>query len=191
MMLVHSPPGICSDFYVLKCARTDANANSLNEKYPMGYFLFTADTETTFIKKNAESKADFSLDSDNCRVAFTNASFVDIAIKNFHYYPTEIQIQNLDVVLERRAGTVADGIFFNGAGLFAELIEDRADEIVYVIGIKRVNTVPKTRDINPKVEKFIRQHFRKAIVSAMNTGSRRYINLNDWLISSGWTVADK
>ena len=168
-----------------------ANANSLKEKYPAGYFLFTGDTQTNFIRKNSESKADFSLDWENCRVTFTDASFVDITLKSFHYFPTKLQIQNLDVVLERKVGTVADGMFFNGMGLFVELIADHAAEIVYVIGIKNVNSVPKIRYPNPEVVQFIRQHLGKPITSGMDTGKGPYISIDDLVMSSGWTEADK
>ena len=111
---------------------------SMETKYPLGYFLFTADSQTNFIRKNNESKADFSLDWEKCRVAFADASVVGITLADFDYHPTHIQVQNLTIVLARKIGTVADGLFFNGAGLFVELIDDRADGSYTLLGLEKL-----------------------------------------------------
>jgi hypothetical protein len=171
--------------------KESVSTESLMKKYPMGYSLFTGDTQTTFVRKNNESKADFSLDWESCRITFADASFVDIALKDFHYHPTEIEIENLDVVLQRKVGIIADGIFFNGAGLFVELLDDRNDEIVYVIGLKKVNSIPKIRDLNPEVQKFIGEHLHKPMVSAIDTNVQKYIRIENLVMSSGWVVANK
>jgi hypothetical protein len=139
---------------------------------------------------NKEAKPDFSLDWENCRIAFIDDSFIDIALKNFHYYPNEIQVKNLDVVLERKIGAIADGIFFNNIGLFVELIDDRANEIIYVIGFKKVKSIPKTRDLDPEVQKFIKKQFGKPMISAINTNIQKYINIENFVISSGWKIVE-
>jgi hypothetical protein len=171
-------------------AQAEKDKDGLDKKYPLGYFLFAGDKQTNVIPLNKEAKSDFSLDWENCRIAFTNHSFVDIALKNFHYYPTEIQVRNLDVVLERKIGTVADGIFFNNIGLFVELIDDRTDDIIYVIGFKKVSSIPKIRELKPEVAEFIKQQLGKPMMPAINTNIRKYINIEDLVISSGWTTTN-
>ena len=35
MVLIHSPPGICSDFYVFECVRTLKRLTKANQKLPL------------------------------------------------------------------------------------------------------------------------------------------------------------
>ena len=164
---------------------------SLQAKYPMGYFLFTGDSQTNFIRKNNQGKADFSIDWERSRVTFSDKSLFGVVLRNFHYYPTDLLVTDMNIAVERRAGAVADGLFFNGAGLFVELISDHGDELTYVIGIKRVNSVPKIRDINPDVLRTIRRHLNDPLLSAINTADKTGTRIDGIMIASGWTIADK
>lgn len=162
--------------------------NKIKEKYPMGYFLFANDKQNNFIPLNKEGKPDFSLDWENCRIAFVNNSFIHIVLKNFYYFPTNIKIENLNILFERKIGTIADGISFNNVGLFAELIDDREGNIIYVIGLKKIKSAPEKRNLKPEVEEFIKKQIGTAIISWFDTNVKEYITIRNLTISSGWTI---
>ena len=126
----------------------------MEDRYPLGYFLFASDRQNNFIPFNKNRKPDFSFDWENCRVESVNDSIIKVVLKNFHYYPNEIQINNVGVILKREKGVVADGIFFDHIGLFVEIIDDRRDGIIYIIGFKKVKFIPK-RGVNFGDKKYI------------------------------------
>lgn len=134
---------------------TEIFGDALEKKYPLGYFLFASDKHKDFIPLHKESKPDYSFDWKNCRIRSISDSIATITLKSFHYYPTEIQIKDVDVILERGTGAVASGIFFNHIGLFVEIIDDRRDAIIYVIGFRKVEHVPKTGGVDFNVQKYI------------------------------------
>jgi hypothetical protein len=88
----------------------------LSRKYPKGYFLF-ATNKYVVLPSRKDAKSSFTLDWSSSRVAFMDDSFIYITLKDFHYYPNEIKVENLNIVLQRKIGATADGIFFNGVGL--------------------------------------------------------------------------
>lgn len=165
--------------------------DNLKKKYPMGYFLFTGDTQTSFVRMNHQSKADFSLDWENCRIVGSNKSFVLIRLSRFQYYPTHIEIQNLEVIVPKTPGTAADGVFFNNAGLFIEFLDESADEVVYVIGIRAVNSVPKRRNMDQQAINFFHDYSNNPLVIAMDFSDKSYIKVNNLAIAPGGTIADK
>jgi len=162
---------------------------ALEEKYPKGYYLF-ASNENIIVPQGKEMTLHFDLNWDTCKVAYIDDSFVDIALKHFHYLPTDITIENLDVVVERKIGSVASGIKFNNIGLFVELIDDKGkDNITYVIGFKSDTTSAKGKkwDIDPKVEKFLKTR-NKPILPGIDTNAQEHMRINDMLMSTGWKL---
>jgi hypothetical protein len=163
---------------------------ALETKYPTAYFLFASNKHTIYIpspKKAEKTPRIFALDWETSEIMYVDGSFVNILLKSFHYYPNEIQVNNLDIVLERRIGTIADGIYFNNIGMFVELLDDKDDGIIYVIGFKQVKLIPKKREPNPEVAAFIKK-LGKPIMSGIDTNIQKHIVINDLAISSGWTT---
>lgn len=163
----------------------------LSKKYPEGYYLF-ASNKYTVIPSNKGAETNFSLDWSSCKVKRITDSFLHIALKSFSYLPNNIDIQNLNIVLERKVGSVADGIFMNNIGLFVELLDEKKEEIIYVIGFRKVESIPKERKLDPRVTAFKKDAgIKGASVSAIDTNIRKYITLQDFTISSGWEIIDK
>lgn len=161
--------------------------DELSKKYPEGYYLF-ASNKYTVIPSNPDEKAIFSLDWNTCKVAKITDSFLHIVLKSFTFLPNNIDIQNLNIVLERKVGSIADGIYMNNIGLFVELIDQRNDEIIYVIGFKKIDSIPKIRTLDSRVMAFISDNHIPRAKSALDTNIRKYIRIIDWTISSGWKV---
>jgi hypothetical protein len=173
-------------------AQTSTKKDELEKNYPSGYFLFAGDKHTIYIpssQKAEKSTRVFTLDWEDSGIMYVDDSFVNILLKSFHYYPNEIQVKNLDVVLERKIGAIADGIYFNNIGMFVELIDDKEDNMIYVIGFKPVKLIPKIRNPKPEVAAFLKK-LRKPIMSGIDTNIRKYVTIQDLAISSGWTTIE-
>lgn len=166
------------------------NQDALEKKYPKGYALFASEKHVIYVPVSKGKKHDFNLDWADSRIAYVDSSFVVILLRSLHYYPNEIQVKNLNIVLERRVGSLADGIYFNDIGMFVELIDDKANEITYVIGCKSVGSIPKKRELKPEVEKFVRKLGIGPLMSAINTNIQKYIDIQDLTISSGWKTIE-
>ncbi|MEW6521167.1 MAG: hypothetical protein AB1461_17340 [Thermodesulfobacteriota bacterium] len=163
---------------------------SLSKKYPNGYYLF-ATNKYTIIPSNTDSAKNFTLDWENCKVNKITDSFLHIILKSFTYLPKNIKIEDLNIILERKVGTTADGIFMNHIGLFVELLDERKDELVYVIGFKMVEKIPEKRELDQKVKIFKEfAGIKGALISAFDTNISEYITMKNFILTSGWKVVD-
>lgn len=127
----------------------------LSKKYPEGYYLFASKKYTT-IPSNIDIYNNFSIDWKNCQVKRITDSFLYIYLKSFYYFRNKINFKNLHIVLERNIGSVAYGIFIDNIGFFVELLDKRKDEIIYVIGFRKVKSIPKKTKLDKKVVEFIK-----------------------------------
>ena len=157
----------------------------LSKKYPKGYFLF-ASNKYTLIPSNKEVKSNFRLDWDRTKVQFINDSFIYIILKSFHYIPNGIEVVNLNIILERKIGSVADGIYFENIGLLIEILDDKIDSLIYVIGFKEVKSIPKSIQINLEVDNFIKGLGVGPLMPAINSKKQKNIRIQDMTIASGW-----
>lgn len=164
--------------------------DALSRKYPKGYFLF-ATNKYTVIPSNREIKSSFTLDWNSSKVRFMDADFVYIMLKEFHYQPKEIRIEDLNIVVRRKVGATADGIMFNGVGLFVEVLDERAEDLIYLIGFKRVGSTVKLWDLDPDVQAFMRKIGSPGPVLRIDTNTKKFITIRDWTVCSGWEPAKK
>jgi hypothetical protein len=172
--------------------QTSMQQATLEKNYPDGYYVFAGDKHTIYIpsaKKGGKNTRVFSLDWENSKIMYVDSSFVHILLTSFHYYPNEIQIKNLSIILERKVGAIADGIYFNNIGMSVELIDDKDDDIIYVIGFRSVKLIPKKREPKAEVVAFMKK-LGKPIMSGINTNTQKYINIEGLAMSSGWTVIE-
>ncbi len=175
-------------------AVSSESEHALKKKYPLGYFMFANDKITNCIPMGLNGKEDFSFDLERHPLPHTTDFFIVVALKDFHYYPTNVHVNNLDVILERKNGTVADGIFFNNLGLFVELINATTDNISFVVGFKKAKPFLKIKYLKPDTANFVEICIRdniisKAVTSAMNINPAS--NIINLVISSGWTMVEK
>lgn len=161
--------------------------NEMSKKYPIGYFLF-ASNRYTLIPSVKTTKNLFYLDWASCELREITDKFLHILIKKITFYPNHIEIKNLNVVLEKKVGAVADGIFMNGIGLNIELVDERDNEIIYAIGFKHVEKVPKERKPDEQVSAFVRNNQLPALFDGIDTNIKTYITIDGITISSGWQI---
>ena len=166
------------------------NYDILSKKYPKGYYLF-ASNRYIIIPSSKEAKEQFTLDWSKSKVQFIDDSFIYLILEHFYYHPNEIEVENLRIILERKVGSTADGVYFNNIGLFVELLDDRTDEIIYVIGFKDVQSIPKLREPNPEVVKFNHKFDIGPLMSAINTSDKKWLRIKDMAIASGWKIIQK
>lgn len=159
----------------------------LSKKYPEGYYLF-ASNKYTVIPSNNDSENKFTLDWNSCEVKTITDSFLHIVLKSFLYRSRNILIEDLNIVLERKVGSFADGIVMNNIGMFVELIDERKDEIIYVIGFKKVETIPKRGKLDQRVEDFIAGF--NGVLIGPTIIDREDVVLFNLTIASGWEVID-
>ena len=162
----------------------------LSRKYPKGYYLF-ANNRYIVIPSSKEAKEQFTLDWSKSKVQFIDDSFIYLSLEHFYYHPNEIEVENLKIILDRTVGSTADGIYFNNIGLFVEILDDRTDEIIYVIGFKDVQSIPELREPNPQVEKFIHELGIGPLMSAINISDKKWVRIKDMTIASGWKITQK
>jgi hypothetical protein len=165
------------------------NQEALEEKYPKGYTLFASEKHVIYVPINTENKSDFNLDWADSRISYVDSSYVAILLKNLHYYPTEIQVRNFTIVLERKVGNIARGLYFNNIGMFVEILDDKADEITYVIGCKAVESVPKQGVLKPEVAQFVMK-LGIPLLTSIDTNTQKYLLFENLAISSGWTTSE-
>ena len=162
----------------------------LSRKYPEGYFLF-ASKKYTVIPSTQKTKSKLTLNWADTKVGFIDEAFVHIILKEFFYHPKEIAVENLHVLLERKVGAVAEGIYFDKIGLYVELIDSKIDEIIYVIGFRKFVPLPIPRKPKPKKLKAITEDYKKvlglpAIMAGIDTNIKKYITIKGFTITSGW-----
>ena len=73
--------------------------------------------------------------------------------------------------------------------MFIELVDDKDNNITYVIGFKEIGSLPKKRKPNPEVEQFSKKH-GTVLMSAIDTGTSKYITIQGLTIASGWTIIE-
>ena len=159
--------------------------DTLARKYPKGYFLFAAN-KYTVIPSSKDALSSFTLDWDSSRIQLIDPLFIYITLKNFCYLPLDIIVQNLNIVLRRQVGAVAEGISFNNIGLYVELLDERAEDIIYVIGFRSVEAVPGLWDLEPDVQAFIKKIDYPGVAIRIDTNINKNITIQDWIICSGW-----
>jgi hypothetical protein len=164
--------------------------DALARKYPKGYFLF-ANNKFTVIPSNREIKSSFTLDWNSSKVSFMDENFVYITLKGFHYHPNEIKVENLNIVVRRKVGATADGIMFDGVGLFVEVLDERAEDLIYLIGFKRVESTAKLWNLDPDVQTFITKIGSPGVVARIDTNTKKYITIRDGTVCSGWEPAKR
>ena len=156
----------------------------LSRKYPEGYFLFATNKFNMF---PADQKIkQFSLKWEESEVEQITDTYIIIFLKNFVFNPTNAKFVRFTIVLERKIGAVADGIYFRKTGMYVELLEDKKDGIIYVIGFKKLKVIPKSKR-KPKT-------FLKKLNLMPTMGSLTITGLNfsgyDLLITSAWQYED-
>lgn len=164
--------------------------DALSRKYPKGYFLF-ATNKYTVIPSNRDIKSSVTLDWNSSKVRFMDADFVYIMLKEFHYHPKEIRIEDLNIVVRRKVGATADGIMFNGVGLFVEVLDERAEDLIYLIGLKRIETTAKLWNLDPDVQAFIKKIGSPGPVLRIDTNTKEHITIRNMTVCSGWAPAKK
>lgn len=164
--------------------------DALARKYPKGYFLF-ANNKYTVLPSNKDIKSSFTLDWTGSKVRFMDQNFVYITLKEFHYHPNEIKVENLNIVVRRKVGATADGIMFDGVGLFVEVLDERAEDLIYLIGFKRVESTAKLWNLDPDVQAFIMKIGNPGPILRIDTDSKRYITIRNATVSSGWEPAKR
>jgi len=164
--------------------------DALARKYPKGYFLF-ANNKYTVVPSNKDIKSSFTLDWNGSKVRFMDENFVYITLKEFHYHPNEIKIEDLNIVVWRKVGATAEGIIFDGVGLFVEVLDERAEDLIYLIGFKRVGPTFKLWDLAPDVQAFIKKIGSPGPVLRIDTNTKKYITIRNFTVSSGWEPAKR
>lgn len=159
----------------------------LSNKYPEGYYLF-ASNKYIIIPSNQEITSHFSLKWEDSKVKIVDNDFIYIFLKKFHYFPVEGTIENLNIVLERKIGAIADGIFFDKFGLYVELLDNRIDELIYVIGFRKVESYPESRKLKPNTKAYFRKSGlgRHKIYTSLVMTRTQKVTVKDWVVTSGW-----
>lgn len=155
----------------------------LDKKYPEGYYLFMTNDQTT-IPANPKIIEKIELDHQNCKITENNNKFVHISLKNFRYKIYNNTIKNLEIILEKKIGATAEGIFFGDIGFYVELLSMKNDEFVYVIGLKKFEKRELIK-LNPNMMEYI-QTIKKRLPPPLNFNNHKYIILENWVIVSGW-----
>lgn len=164
--------------------------DALSRKYPKGYFLF-ATNKYTVIPSNRDIKSSVTLDWNSSKVRFIDENFVYIILKEFRYHPNEIRVENLNIVVRRKVGATADGIIFDGVGLFVEVLDEREEDLIYLIGFKRVETAAKSWNLDSDVEAFFKKIGNPGVAARIDTNTKEYITIRDWIVCSGWVPAQR
>lgn len=164
--------------------------DELNRKYPEGYYLF-ATNERIILPFNQTTRAKFTLDWENSKVPFIDDSIVYIELRYFKYTPTNIELKFLNVLLERRPGSVADGLFFEDTGMYVELLESDADQLIYVIGFKKAQPITGQWKLKPEVKRYLDKFKLTLMGRSINMNRRRFLEVIGPTITSGWYLGDK
>jgi hypothetical protein len=162
--------------------RTDHDV--LSKKYPEGYFLFASDRYTV-IPPSEIVKDKLTLDWENTKVKFIDDRVVHVLLKELCYQPTKNIVRDLNVLLEREVGVIADGIFFDKVGLYVELLNDEADKLIYVIGFKKGEPVTRSRKLKSSFKGYLKRLTPGLLFGPMVLGEN-YSQLNGLTITSAW-----
>ncbi|HEX9661764.1 MAG TPA: hypothetical protein VGB27_05720 [Candidatus Binatia bacterium] len=157
---------------------------TLLAKYPEGYFLF-ASNRYAVVPTNPFMHR-FSLSWEESRARRLGSAYIYISLRKFHYRPTDIVVENLDVVLDNRIGAIADGLYFDGIGLYVELVESNVESLIYVIGFRRAPDVSPRKQLEPHVVPYL-EKLGVLQVRGINTNNKNHILIERWFITSAWS----
>lgn len=164
----------------------DATARYL-DKYPEGHYVF-ATSKYAIIPTNPNVTQRFTLDWGESKVEKLGGSFIHITLRKFEYLPKHIEIQNLHVVLDNSPGAVAEGMYFDGISLCVELVESNVEATTYVIGLRPGVPSTEQKVIRPDAMPIL-SRIGVAIVPGVNTNSKSYISIQNFLITSAWQAS--
>ena len=82
---------------------------------------------------------------------------------------------------------MADGLSFENIGLYLELIEINVNEIIYVIGFRKVESIPKSRKLKPKFKSYLKKQHMSSI-SWIDMSERKFWKFIGMTITSGWYI---
>ena len=164
--------------------------DSLKTKYPMGYFLFSTDNNIV-IPSSHKIKSIFTVDWESSKIKSIDDSLIHIYLKSFYYHTNNVNFEHLHVILERFTGSIAFGIVMDKIGMFVELLEDKSDEIIYVIGFKPIHSTPKLMEPDPKIVKYIKENNNFGLLIRVDTNIRKHLKFEHWILASGWEQINK
>lgn len=157
----------------------------LSRKYPEGYFLFATNKFNMF--PSGQKIKQFSLKWEESEVEQITDTFIHIFLKSFIYNPLNTKVEFIDIVLDRKSGAIADGIYFENTGIYFEILEDKKDGIIYVIGFKKVKEIPK---LERKPKAFLEKlNIATLIIGSINVKGHN-CKISNFTLTSAWQYED-
>ena len=169
----------------------ESNYDRLQKKYPLGCYLF-ATNDHTIIPSDKENVQTVSVDWKNCKVLSIDEDFIFIWLSKIIYIPKDITGESIGILFDRRKDKSITPFYIGKICVNIEIVDQRKDNLVYIIGINEVDKVPKDRlekELDNRVKPFLKSiNFPEfAITERLKLNENfKHAVIREFIFTSAW-----